>query len=97
MVIPKQQIANACDKICNNLAVVHLCAGSDLPCLSELGKVTVQELNWTFPEQYAATTPPFDFVLAADCVYHEELVESFFAAVMAMVTTKTTGNEVFTA
>ena len=66
-------------------------AGQDLPCLSELGKVSVQELDWTRPEQFAAASPPFNFVLAADCVYHEELVKDFFEAVLAMVTLKSTG------
>ncbi|KAK9845065.1 hypothetical protein WJX74_010163 [Apatococcus lobatus] len=66
------------------------CSGLDLPCLSELGKVSVQELDWTRPEQFAAASPPYDFVLAADCVYHEELVKDFFDTVVAMVTPKST-------
>ncbi|KAK9868374.1 hypothetical protein WJX84_008776 [Apatococcus fuscideae] len=66
------------------------CSGLDLPCLSELGAVSVQELDWTRPEQYATLAPPYDFVLAADCVYHEELVQNFFDAVLAMVSLKTT-------
>ena len=57
--------------------------------------MTVQELDWTQPEQFAATDPPFDFVLAADCVYHEELLEHFFAAVMAVVSAKTTGTAAY--
>ena len=53
--------------------------------------MSVQELDWTRPEQYATLAPPYDFVLAADCVYHEELVQNFFDAVLAMVSLKTTG------
>ena len=66
-------------------------AGLDLPCLSELGKVTVRELDWSQPEHFAAACPPYDFILAADCVYHEELVKNFFETVLAMVTLKSTG------
>lgn len=36
-----------------------------------VGKVDVQELDWSRPEQYALFSPPYDYILAADCVYSE--------------------------
>lgn len=35
------------------------------------GQVDVHELDWAQPEQYAAFVPPYDYILAADCVYSE--------------------------
>lgn len=50
------------------------------------GSVTVEELDWSQPEHYSkpALAPPFDFVLAADCVYSETAVPHFLNAVLAM-------------
>ena len=55
------------------------------------GHVTVKELDWTNSDQYAAVSPPFDYVLAADCVYHEQIVEDFLNTVLAMTHSKSTG------
>lgn len=35
------------------------------------GTVSVAELDWANPEHIAPLKPPFDIVLAADCIYHE--------------------------
>lgn len=60
-----------------------------------VGHVTVQELDWSIPDHYSAVSPPFDFVLAADCVYHEHIVEDFLRTVLAVTHNKSTGRSVF--
>ncbi|PNH06976.1 Methyltransferase-like protein 21D, partial [Tetrabaena socialis] len=56
------------------------------------GSVVVAELDWTQVAQ--ATTPPlhppYDFVLAADCIYHETLTEHFHRTVMDITNDKST-------
>lgn len=69
-------------------AVLH--AGQDMTNM--VGHVTVQELDWSTPDQYSAVSPPFDYVLAADCVYHEHIVEDFLRTVLAVTHTKSTGS-----
>ncbi|KAG2496390.1 hypothetical protein HYH03_005617 [Edaphochlamys debaryana] len=56
------------------------------------GGVTVAELDWTKPEQCHAPplSPPYDFVLAADCIYHETLTEHFHRTVMDVTNEKST-------
>ncbi|KAG2442095.1 hypothetical protein HYH02_009584 [Chlamydomonas schloesseri] len=54
------------------------------------GTVEVQELDWTKPEQVAPLHPPFDYVLAADCIYHEGLTEDFHRTVMQVTNEKST-------
>ena len=56
-----------------------------------VGRVTVQELDWSIPDQYSAVNPPFDYVLAADCVYHEHIVEDLLRTVLAVTHSKSTG------
>lgn len=56
-----------------------------------VGHVTVQELDWSIPDHYAAVNPPFDYALAADCVYHEQIVEDFLRTVLAVTHSKSTG------
>jgi hypothetical protein len=55
------------------------------------GHVAVQELDWSNLDHYAPVNPPFDYVLAADCVYHEQIVEDFLRTVLAMTHSKSTG------
>ncbi len=55
------------------------------------GPVTVQELDWSNVDHYGLVSPPFDYVLAADCVYHEQIVEDFLRTVLAMTHSKSTG------
>ena len=56
-----------------------------------VGHVTVQELDWSIPDQYETVDSPFDYVLAADCVYHEQIVEDFLRTVLAVTHSKSTG------
>ena len=56
-----------------------------------VGHVTVQELDWSVPEHYSAATPPFDYVLAADCVYHEHIIEDLLRTVLAVTHSKSIG------
>lgn len=59
--------------------------------VSAAGAVSVAELDWSRPEQYSAVRgdAPFDFVLAADCVYSEAAVPHFLAVVLAMTGPRT--------
>jgi hypothetical protein len=38
---------------------------------AEVGPAHVSSLDWADPSCYAAFQPPYDFILAADCVYSE--------------------------
>lgn len=55
------------------------------------GSVSVAELDWFKPEQVAPLQPPFDYLLAADCIYHEHIVEHFHRMVMMLTTDKSIG------
>ena len=48
------------------------------------GKVSVSELDWSNKSHYAALEPPYDYVIAADCVYSEVAVPHFLNAVQSM-------------
>lgn len=54
------------------------------------GKVSVSELDWSKKSHYEALNPPFDYVIAADCVYSEVAVPHFLDAVLAMAGLKST-------
>ena len=56
-----------------------------------VGRVSVCELDWAKPEQIAALHPPFDYVLAADCVYHEHIVEHLHRTICDLTTPKSAG------
>jgi hypothetical protein len=56
-----------------------------------VGSVGVAELDWSVPQHAPAAGGPFDVVLAADCVYHEEIVEEFLRTVLAIVDQRSTG------
>ena len=64
------------------------CAG--LPWAQEAGKIHTQELDWYKPDQreLALQSGPFDFLLAADCVYNEEHLEAFKATCLQLMTRK---------
>ena len=59
--------------------------------LQMAGHVKVQELDWSNPSHYGLVGPPCDYVLAADCVYHEHIVEDFLRTVLAVTHSKSTG------
>ena len=56
-----------------------------------VGAVAVRELDWAVAAQAAAAGGPFDFVVAADCVYHEQIVELFLRTVLAVTDQRSTG------
>ena len=52
----------------------------------------ISEFDWTKDEDYPdEAESKADFVLAADCVYHEELIPHLLRAVQAVVHKKSTG------
>ncbi|EFN56375.1 hypothetical protein CHLNCDRAFT_144895 [Chlorella variabilis] len=51
---------------------------------AEVGAARVASLDWSDPACYAAFHPPYDFILAADCVYSELAVPHLLAAVLHM-------------
>jgi len=53
------------------------------------GKVSVAELDWTQPAHFSRLAPPFDYVIATDCVYSETAVPHFLSAVLAMTGKRT--------
>ena len=57
-----------------------------------VGLAVVSPFDWTKDEDYPdEAEPKADFVLAADCVYHEELIPHLLRAVQAVVHKKSTG------
>lgn len=54
-----------------------------------VGKVRVQELDWLNDAHLANFTPPYDYIMLADCVYHEELIEALMKVILAMSNKKT--------
>jgi len=52
------------------------------------GTVQVRELDWYQPDQVLPLNPPFDYVIAADCIYHEHIVEQFHRTVMDVTNDK---------
>ncbi|KAK9830946.1 hypothetical protein WJX81_000881 [Elliptochloris bilobata] len=63
-------------------------SGSELA--GAVGPVEVRELDWFQPEQVAAAGGPYDFILAADCVYNEALVDTLLRVVLALSNKRTT-------
>lgn len=51
------------------------------PLAGSVGTVAVQELDWAVAAQREALDT-FDYVIAADCVYHEHLLEDLLATVL---------------
>jgi hypothetical protein len=53
--------------------------------------VSVAELDWTQRQHYAALSPPpFDYVLAADCIYHETLLRHLYRVMLAITNERST-------
>ncbi|GAB4813580.1 hypothetical protein N2152v2_000626 [Parachlorella kessleri] len=72
-----------------NLAPAVLRVGDASWASGAVGRVDVQELDWSRPEQYASFRPPYDYILAADCVYSELAVPSFLAVALHMSDART--------
>eukprot|EP00775_Hariotina_reticulata_P006641 gene6641-6867_t len=59
--------------------------------LCSCGQVRVAELDWAQPQHYQQLPGcPFDFVLAADCIYHEHLVRELYRTVLAITNERST-------
>lgn len=56
-----------------------------------VGVVRVEELDWTNHDHRTSVNPPFDFVLAADCVYHENHLHDLLATILEVTSSKSTG------
>ncbi|KAL6754414.1 putative methyltransferase-domain-containing protein [Haematococcus lacustris] len=54
------------------------------------GKVSVVELDWFQPDQVAALQPPFDIVVAADCIYSEAIIPHLHRTIMDLTTERST-------
>jgi hypothetical protein len=51
----------------------------------------VQVLEWGNKEHIALSGGPFNFVLASDCVYHEEHIEALRRTILALTDPKSVG------
>lgn len=51
---------------------------------AEVGATLVTSLDWSDPSCYSDFQPPYDFILAADCVYSELAVPHLLATVLHM-------------
>ncbi|GFH30968.1 uncharacterized protein HaLaN_29909, partial [Haematococcus lacustris] len=63
-------------------------------CEGNLGsgkQVSVVELDWFQPDQVAALQPPFDIVIAADCIYSEAIIPHLHRTIMDLTTERSTG------
>ena len=56
-----------------------------------MGAITVAELDWADPRHLAGVKGPFDYILAADCIYHENLVRDLYRVILELTTERSTG------
>ena len=56
-----------------------------------VGRIRVQPLDWSAEEKLATVDPPYDYVLAADCVYHEHHVDDLLDTILRLTDPKSTG------
>jgi len=62
----------------------------------EQRSVDIRELDWTASsDKFGGFDPPYDFVIAADCIYNEDLVEYFLHTVLGLTDQKSTGISAF--
>jgi predicted nicotinamide N-methyase len=54
-----------------------------------VGSVDIKELDWSNEATYTQFKPPYDYIIAADCVYGEAAVEPFLRTVLQMANKKT--------
>ena len=57
----------------------------------DAGAVRLQALDWNSPSDIQAAGGPFQYVLAADCVYHENHVEPLYRVILALTNAKSAG------
>ena len=82
--------ARGCNK--EVLGVDPVCVpGREGPWGQQAGKLRVQELDWGNEAHIIQADGPFAFVLAADCVYHEEHIFGLRQTVLALTDLKSTG------
>lgn len=75
----------------NNISPAALRASGQESHLGSCGSVTVAELDWSQPQQYSRLCPPaFDYVLAADCIYHETLLRQLYRVMLAITNERST-------
>lgn len=72
-----------------NVTPQALKAAGDAAAAATVGSVEVGELDWDREETWAAFSPPYDYILAADCVYNEVAVPRLLAAVLRMAGPRT--------
>lgn len=54
------------------------------PFPEEVGTISVRELDWQNEATYSNFSPPYDHIVAADCVYNESAVNHFLQVVVSM-------------
>ncbi|CAL8464476.1 g4011 [Coccomyxa elongata] len=64
--------------------------GREGPWGQQVGKLRVQELDWGTEAHIIQADGPFAFVLAADCVYHEEHIFGLRQTILALTDLKST-------
>ena len=56
-----------------------------------VGDVKVCELNWNADDKLALVQPPYDFVIAADCIYHENHMDDLLDTILKLTDFRSTG------
>ena len=83
---------HCCSNITGLPSSVHAAAADAEIDPKSVGNIEVLAFDWTKDEDYMdEAEPKADFVLAADCVYHEELIPHLLRAVQAVIHKKSTG------
>jgi hypothetical protein len=72
-------------------AATAAASGNDGRLGGNVGTITVAELDWADPRHLAGVKGPFDYVLAADCIYHENLVRDLYRVILELTTERSTG------
>lgn len=66
-------------------------SGREGPWGQQVGKSSVQELDWNSEEHVLKAQGPFPYVLAADCVYHEDHLCALRQTILSLTDFKSTG------
>jgi hypothetical protein len=65
-------------------------SGAEGRLSGNVGAIRVAELDWADPRHLAALSPPYDLVLAADCIYHETLLRDLYRVMLALTSERST-------